>query len=507
MSVDDRLRAAATELRAVNAALPVPPSKRRSRVRRLIVAPVAVLSIALVAGLLVNALGGNTTNVTVGPPSPSVDQVFANAAITSSLSWHGEVIAAGSVRPRDCQGVVGVACSSGAIPAVWSSTAAGGWRRAWIASATQLSTGRLPTGQPASIGPPVQMLVDSGDRLYLLSSATLGGAIPAFGRPDTVEMWESSDATTWKKVPLPPTLAGSPIASAVYGHGKLVLLARSEFAAAVWTSSNGTTWRSDSEGLRSLSPGGGSLAVTPTGYILGLRTNDPQDLPTVWNSPDGTHWTPTTVTSTKGWVSELATNGDVTVALVDANFGADSFYVTTDGTTWSPAPIPPGIQNTSQLQVVATSTGFLATNRYSMPLLIAPLAGSPWMAFTPFGIPRTTPFAADSVIEVAKGELIIFGYTPGPGAFDRPWTATLGNPGTSQEPPNPPAAGEPVSSDVFAIATPPVGFTGDTVTAYAQTLTNAPTALAIARIDFGDGTVVVPPAESGCHTRPVQTPG
>lgn len=509
MSVDERLRAAANELRTANAVLPVPQATRRPRrTRRLILAPAAALTLALVVAVLVSVLGGNTTNVAVGPASSNVDQVFADAAITSAVAWHGQIVAAGSVRPSGCRVVVGVACGSGATPAVWSLATSGGWKRVWTAPAAQPSPGiLLPNGQPASIGPPVQMILDAGRKLYLLSSATLDRGIPALGRPDSLEIWDSSDAVTWQKVPLPPALAGRPIAAAVYGHGKLVLLARNEFAATVWTSRNGTTWQSTSKGLQSLSPGGGSLAVTPSGYILGLRTKDPQDLPTVWNSPDGTQWTPTTVTATKGWVSALATRGDVTVALVAANYGTDSFYVTTNGRTWSAAPIPDGIQNTSVLEVVTTSTGFLATNRYSMPLLIAPPAGTPWMAITPAGLPRTTFFAADTVIEVTKGELIIFGHTPGPGAFDRPWTVTLGGHDTSQEPSNLTPTTQPLSSDVFALATPPVGFTGDTITALAQTLTHTPTALVITRIDFGDGTVINPPDSGGCHPRPVQTPG
>lgn len=506
VSVDDRLRAAASELRAANAALPLPQPKRRPRVNRLIVAPAAILAIALIVGVLISVLGGKTTNVAVSPPAPTVDQVFADASITSSISWHGRVIAAGTVRPPDCRVVVGIACGSGAIPAVWSSTPSGGWTRAWTAPAAQLSTRKLSAGHPVPSAQPVQMLLDGGQKLYLLSSATLDGSIPAVGLPDTLEMWESSDATTWNQLSLPRTLAGSPIASAIYGHDKLVLLTGSHLAATVWISSNGTAWQRSSDGLQSLSPGGGTLAVTPTGYSLGLRTKDPQDLPTVWDSPDGTHWTPTTVTSTNGWVAQLATKGGVTVALVVANSGTDSFYVTTDGRSWLPAPIPSGIQNASQLQIVVTDSGFLATNRYSMPLLLAPPAGTPWITITPAGIPQNTQFVADTMIEVTKGSLIIFGYTPGPGAFDRPWAATLGNPETSGTPTNSTPTSQQLSADVFALATPPVGFTGDTITAYAQTSAQAPTALTITRIDFGDGTVVVPPAVGGCRPRPVQTP-
>ena len=85
--------------------------------------------------------------------------------------------------------------------------------------------------------------------------------------------------------------------------------------------------------------------------------------------------------------------------------------------------------------------------------------------------------------------------------------ATIGGPDTSPKPFNPSPGGQAVSSIVFALATPPVGFTGDTVTAYAQTLTHTPTPLVITRIDFGDGTVITPPDTGSCEARPVQPPG
>jgi hypothetical protein len=430
MSVEDRLREAASELRTANRTLPVPQRVRGARRRRgLIVASAVGLAAALIAGVLVSLLGSRPSNVVVGPPPQSVEQVFAKAAITSALSWHGRIIAAGSISPPDCRAGEGAACASGGIPAVWSSTPSSGWTRAWTARSSQSSMDTTPLGQPASSGPTTQTLLDAGNTLYLVSSATQSRISPTSGGADTLEMWESSDAVTWRQLSLPASLASSPIASAVYGHGRVVLLARSQFAATIWTSTNGTRWHTATGGLNGLSPGLGTLTVTPSGYIMGLptsalgsATSGPQNLPTVWNSTDAAQWSPTIVTNTKGSVTNLATRGNVTVAVVAVNYGYDSFYVTTDGRNWTAAAIPAGMTNTSAIKIFPTGSGFVATNRYSMPLLAAPSSGRPWAALQPDGIPQSGQFAADTLIDGPDGKLTIFGYTPGPGAFDRPWT-------------------------------------------------------------------------------------
>ncbi|MHB1517172.1 MAG: DUF4232 domain-containing protein [Acidimicrobiales bacterium] len=57
------------------------------------------------------------------------------------------------------------------------------------------------------------------------------------------------------------------------------------------------------------------------------------------------------------------------------------------------------------------------------------------------------------------------------------------------------------------MATPIVGFTGDEVTVVAQANSAVPVAVSIVRVDFGDGTIVTPPAPSRCEPRPVTSSG
>lgn len=436
MSVEDRLREAVSELHRANDALPMPSERQvPRRARPLVLVTFAGAAIAVVVAVAVSLIGGATTQVLVGPPSQSVDQVFAGAEVTTALSWHGRVVAAGSIRPADCAGETGAGCSSGGIPAVWVSSSSGGWTKTWTAGTTQTSNDTMPiTGRPTLDGPPIQTLLNAGRSLYLVSSASANRLSPTSAAPNTLELWQSTDALTWHQIRLPAALDTTPVASAVYGHGRLVLVTSSALATTVWSSADGTHWNSSTDGLQTVSPGLGALTVTKTGYLLGMRTRDPQDLPTVWNSRDGVHWSPTTVADTKGWVADLATRGNVTVALVAVNYGYDSFYVTSNGHSWTPAPIPAGMANTDAMRIVTTSSGFLATNRYSMPLLAANRHGKAWTAVQPVGIPEGERFVADTLVEGPNGKVIAFGYTPGPAAFDRPWVARLsktGNPAAS----------------------------------------------------------------------------
>lgn len=72
---------------------------------------------------------------------------------------------------------------------------------------------------------------------------------------------------------------------------------------------------------------------------------------------------------------------------------------------------------------------------------------------------------------------------------------------------SPSPSGQPSeSSTVAALASPSVAFTGDAVSVVTQVVSSTPVALAIIRIDFGDGTVLTPsPAE--CRPRPVTERG
>ncbi len=94
---------------------------------------------------------------------------------------------------------------------------------------------------------------------------------------------------------------------------------------------------------------------------------------------------------------------------------------------------------------------------------------------------------------------------PVPGAATSTALVTT-SPGTTS--PSPPAGAPPgslpLSPDVFAIAGPPVTFTGEPVTAFAQVLSPVPVSVAIAWADFGDGSGVTAVPARPCQARPVR---
>jgi uncharacterized protein DUF4232 len=95
---------------------------------------------------------------------------------------------------------------------------------------------------------------------------------------------------------------------------------------------------------------------------------------------------------------------------------------------------------------------------------------------------------------------------PGAATSTAPITASPGT--TNPSPPaGPPPGSLPLSPDVFAIAGPPVTFTGEPVTAFAQVLSSAPVPLAIAWADFGDGSGVTAVPARPCQARPVPRSG
>jgi Protein of unknown function (DUF4232) len=114
---------------------------------------------------------------------------------------------------------------------------------------------------------------------------------------------------------------------------------------------------------------------------------------------------------------------------------------------------------------------------------------------------RAGPVARNSAIA-----LLALGAIVSCTSADRSSSPSTGAPASVPRPFSWAPTSQTVSSLVFAIVMPGVGFTGDSVALYAQTLTHTPVALAITRIDFGDGSGVAPPGTGECENRPVQAP-
>lgn len=80
-------------------------------------------------------------------------------------------------------------------------------------------------------------------------------------------------------------------------------------------------------------------------------------------------------------------------------------------------------------------------------------------------------------------------------------------PASPSPPASPPPGSLTLSSDVFAVAGPPVTFTGEPVTVFAQVSSSTPVPLAVAWADFGDGSGVTAVPAGTCQARPVRRSG
>jgi hypothetical protein len=107
-------------------------------------------------------------------------------------------------------------------------------------------------------------------------------------------------------------------------------------------------------------------------------------------------------------------------------------------------------------------------------------------------------------------------HAAGPTAAHRsvPGAATATEPVTTipgvtspPSPAGPPPGSLPLSSTVSAIAGPPVTFTGEPVTAFAEAPSTAPVPLVVAWVDFGDGSGITAVPAGTCRARPVRPAG
>lgn len=429
MNIDDRLRSASRELllRTQNRTY-TPVRSRRRAPRRVRVIAVA-LSAAL-AGWGVWALTGSqpAPQVNVAGVPTATDIAFNGSSVTSAVSWKGLVVAAGYVANQTCTRVGPRACPTVTAlepghAAVWvSARPFDSWKRTWE-SPQPWAVDNGPSRAP--IATAYQTLVPAGDTLYLFSTFFTA---PSTNRWDT-QLWSSTDATHWKTVELPPSLAGTQLLSAAYGHRKLIAIAGFPSPVRAWASTDGgKRWTSSIRGLGQTWMGSAPIIVTARGFLIGGSLADPASLPAVWSSIDGSNWAPTTVARVNGYVVRLATNGTNAVALVSLNsFGtADSvtgaFYVSKDDRSWVMAkpntaagtPPPAGRD-----VLTGGAHGYMAVVQYQPTLWASAATATRWTPYPMTGV-NVPGFAVDDAVITPDDRVIVFGWSMS--AFgDRPW--------------------------------------------------------------------------------------
>lgn len=268
--------------------------KRRARRRRAGLSAAAVTGVAVIVlgvfGLPVSrstkvrttSPGGNPAASTPSPrlnPAEITAGLPPGAQVTSVIRYRNEDVAAGDDFPAGSTPVLPVCARQGCNPVVWTSTDGAHWSATWGAKAGGSIAG--------------ETLVASPDTLLL------------FNADESTNLWESTDAVTWRHFALPPAFAALVVRDVVYGHGRFVAILNNKYAGGpvtaygesdtVWTSTNGATWTQDPV------PGAAaifqSVSVEPTGFQISGVFRQGEGRAT-WTSTDGISWSVGAIPST-----------------------------------------------------------------------------------------------------------------------------------------------------------------------------------------------------------------
>ena len=156
-------------------------------------------------------------------------------------------------------------------PSIWTSPDGSSWTQATVA---------LPPADSSLGGSVGALAVSGGTRIAV-------GAV----RSETnraAAVWLSTDGTTWTPAPADPTFSGALMSSVVAGGPGFVAVGRDGSGAAVWTSTDGSSWKQDAPG-----PGFAGAQMTSVAVHAGrfVAVGYDQTTALVWTSTDGTKWT------------------------------------------------------------------------------------------------------------------------------------------------------------------------------------------------------------------------
>ncbi len=342
-------------------------ARRRQRRRWWRVA-IGCVVVALVGALVyvVGSGGGgvdstrNSSRPSAGSTAPprarwhalTAESLPTGSTVDSITRYEGALYAAGTYfsakRPAGYP-----SCSE---PFVWSSADGGPWDPFWCSTS--------PTGVTFGSGAR-QYLVATPVGLFLFAAGTSGSA-----------MWRLTDGSGFERVALPSLVDGISIAGASWGNGRLVVIEANKFsrvphsvygdADAVWTSTNGVSWKRDRLPGR---PTLRSLVATSWGFVAGGESIS--KTPTraeVWTSTNGTSWHAKVLGTVKG-APMLASHGSIVVA-DDAQPVPNRLWRSSNGTTWKAAKVVGRLVSPSYSPdtMVSSSFGFVALGHSSARL-------------------------------------------------------------------------------------------------------------------------------------------
>ena len=310
--------------------------------------------VAVVAATLVSGGAFGASPSPTGPaPSAMPSTLTAPPTDWGGLAWHAPVPAPDGFMREVIpfgDGFVAVGAVQGSdrtSAAAWISADGSTWERTLLA-------GRA--GGYAQI----DQVVTTSTGLVAMGSAGVErctGSGEGGGRcqPLPIAFWTSADGRTWTRLPTSTAFDGAEVTGFASGPGGLIAVGDRGFAQPhLWTSTDGSTWQSQSLdptvfgkahfGTVAPFPGGwliaGSTGGTPPGPGGGAESGNGSK-GAVWVSPDGATWHAATVTG-QGSGTELrelyaGSDGLIAVGSLEGD-KTGALWTSADGETWSLAP-------------------------------------------------------------------------------------------------------------------------------------------------------------------------
>jgi hypothetical protein len=196
-------------------------------------------------------------------------------------------------------------------------------------------------------------------------SGGIGGEATSDGRA------READTHRWQRVQDGPTLGGDDfqeMISVTVGGLGLVAVGRDGSSAAVWTSTDGTSWQRVPHDEQVLGGGGqqimGSVAVEETGRLVGVGGDWGRGSAAVWTSTDGTSWQRVPHDEqnlSDALMSSVTVGGPGLVAVgSDLRQGSAAVWTTADGTSWQRVHDDAELRDSAMNSVSAGGPGLVA---------------------------------------------------------------------------------------------------------------------------------------------------
>jgi hypothetical protein len=307
---------------------------------------VVVVVAGVVAFLLLRGGGGGGANETKGG---------GGGADLENLEWTQVSAASAFGGPGDQQMWRTAVSGSRLVGVGFSDSAGGREAAAWSATAEATVWSRVP---------PSDALRGAGGQAAMSAVVTGGPGFVASGLTTTAkdfdaEVWTSTDGQTWTPVQDPKALGGpgDQVMNRVATGGPGFVAvgfdpSGQRSAAAVWTSSDGSTWQrvtgsrealaGDQLKMRDVTDGGPGLVA------VGFSGPQGNSDAVVWTSADGTTWTrltgsPKVFGGPGSQVMATVVAGGPGLVAVGADNTDAAVWASKDGTTWTKVPADPAV--------------------------------------------------------------------------------------------------------------------------------------------------------------------